>query len=258
MATFKANVKTGVDWIIESVELIKISPNKWMVLALPYVMLFMILPLYILELTYITTLILPVFVVVLMMTFRNIDRKQTQSIKEMMREFQLKIPLLILLGGASLLYVLLMDYLLSNDIQALLDMKKGDGDMTQSQLIAYLDKMMPLLLQTVLLKVPLVMATWFSPMLIAANSYKVVKAVKSSIAGSLKYMVALGAAWTTLTLGMMIVLALLGSVFGLIAKLVPSLAVFLAIPVLITCMTVAAGLMLAFQYVSYRDIFRAA
>ncbi len=218
----------------------------------------MILPLYFLELTYATTLILPIFMAIVIATFRNTDRKQTQRVREIIRELQPKMPLLIALGGASLLYVLLMNRILSSDIQALLDMQKGDTDMTQPQLVAYLDKMMPLLLQTMLLKVPLVMATWFSPMLIAFNNYSVIKAVKSSIAGTLKYMVALSAAWLTLTAGMAVVLALLGAIFGLLSKIMPELSYILAGPVLLTCMVVAAALMLVFQYVSYRDVFRSA
>lgn len=259
MATFKASVKKGVNWIVEAVALVRVRPNKWMFFSLVYVILFAIMPSVIPSLSYLTTLIWPIFMAAAIAMFRNVDHHELQSIKEIIQSLQHKMRLLIILGAVSLVYVILMSYVLDSDIQGLLKMAPKDGGtMTESQVTAILDKMMPLLLKFSLLMLPLFMATWFSPMLIAFNNYNVVKAIKSSIAGSLQYMVALSAAWITLTAGIAIFLAIIGAVFGLINQLLPGLGLALAGPVIFVCMLIATGLMLAFQYVSYRDVFRAA
>jgi len=114
------------------------------------------------------------------------------------------------------------------------------------------------LLKLSLLLIPLMMATWFSPMLIAFNNYSLIKAIKSSIAGSLQYMIALAAAWLLLTVGIIALMLIVGIVAGIISNLVPVLGQMLMSMVVFGCLLLATALMLAFQYVSYRDVFRAA
>lgn len=260
MATFKTSIKTGVNWIKESVALFKTAPSKLMLLALTYVALFMMMPsIPGLQLfAFLTILIWPIFMAIAIAIFRNADLKQTQKISEIIQSIRPKSSMLMALGGASLLYGVLTSFVLNSDIQGLLNMPHSDGSMTESQAMAIVEKMMPLLLKFTLLLIPLMMATWFSPMLIAFNNYSVVKAIKSSIAGSLQYMVALGAAWLLLTSGMVFLMLVVGIVIGLISSVVPALGQLLVPLVVFGCLLLATALMLAFQYVSYRDVFRAA
>jgi hypothetical protein len=130
--------------------------------------------------------------------------------------------------------------------------------MTESQMMAFMQKMLPVMLKMMLLSIPLLMATWFSPMLIVFNNYSLVKAMKSSIAGSLQYIIALTAAWLLLTFGILSLMMGVGIIGGIISALVPALGQLLIPFILFGCMLLATALMLAFQYVSYRDVFRAA
>ena len=98
----------------------------------------------------------------------------------------------------------------------------------------------------------------FSPMLIAFNNYTVAKAIKSSIAGTLQYMLALLVAWIMLTVGIFAVLIIAGIVIAMMGSLTPTLGQLLMPILLFGCLLTATALMLAFQYVSYRDVFRAA
>ena len=162
------------------------------------------------------------------------------------------------LGGICLLYGIVVSFILNSDIEGLLKFTQGKDEMTESQAMLMMQAMIPLLLKLSLMLIPLMMATWFSPMLIAFNNYGVIKAIKPSIAGSLQYMVALGASWLMLTAGIVGAMLLVGIVVGIISSLAPLLGQMLTSLLVFGCLLLATTLMLAFQYVSYRDVFRAA
>lgn len=252
MAILDSSTKTGISWVKESIDLFKTAPRRWLLLALAYIGLFVMLPAIpgLQIFSFFSILIWPVFLAIAMMLYRNVELKKQQNLSEVFENIKPKMSQLIALGGACLLYVLLVSFVLSGDIQSLAVLAENQAKMTEAEMLVFLQKMLPLLLKFTLLLIPLMMAVWFSPMLIALNNYSVVKALKSSIAGSLQYMVALGAAWLVLTLGMV---ALMLPVI-IIGALIPVLGQML----LFGCLLLATALMLAFQYVSYRDVFRAA
>jgi hypothetical protein len=252
MAILDSSTKTGISWVKESVALFKTAPRKWLLLALAYIGFFMLLPSVpgLQFFAFISILVWPVFLVISAALYRNAEMKKQQSLTETMQNIQPKIQQLIALGAACLLYAVLVGFLLDSDIQGLAEVAKNKAKMSESEMMIFLQKMFPVLLKMLLLSVPLLMATWFAPMLIAFNNYSLVRAIKSSIAGSLQYMIALGAAWLLFTAG---ITALILPVV-IVGALVPVLGQML----LFGCFLLATALMLAFQYVSYRDVFRAA
>jgi hypothetical protein len=260
MTILQSRTQTGISWVKESVALFKTAPRKWLSVALVYVGLFMMLPsIPGLQLfAFISILIWPVFLAIAIALYRNAEMKKQQNLNEIITQIQPKIGQLIGLGATCLLYAVLVSFLLNSDLQGL-EALMGDKDkMTESQMMAFLQTMFPVLLKLSLLLIPLMMATWFSPMLIAFNNYSLVKAIKSSIAGSLQYMVALGAAWIVLTVGILALMLAVGVVAGIISAMVPMLGQMLMSFIVFGCLLLASALMLAFQYVSYRDVFRAA
>lgn len=260
MAIQESSTKTGISWVKESVDLFKTAPRKWLSLALAYVGLFMMLPsIPGLQLfAYVSILIWPVFLAMAIMMYRNADIKKAQNFSEIINIIQPKLTQLIALGGACLLYAALVSFLLNSDIQGLAELTQNKTNMTESQMIIFLQKVFPLILKFTLLLIPLMMATWFSPMLIVFNNYSFVKALKSSVAGSLQYMIALSVSWLLLTLGIVALMLIVGIVAGIVSSLVPVLGQMLMSFVVFGCLLLATALMLAFQYVSYRDVFRAA
>lgn len=252
MAILESNTKTGISWVKESIDLFKTAPRKWLMLALAYIGFFMLLPSMpgLQFFAFISILIWPVFLVISAALYRDAEMKKQQNLSETVQNIQPKIQSLIALGAACLLYALLVGFLLDNDIQGLAGMVQNKAKMTESEMMIFLQKMLPVMLKMLLLSVPLLTVTWFAPMLIAFNNYSLVKAIKSSIAGSLQYVVALGVAWMLFTAG--IAALLLPAI--MIGAFVPMLGQIL----LFGCFLLATALMLAFQYVSYRDVFRAA
>lgn len=260
MAILESRTQTGISWIKESIALFKTAPRKWLMLALAYVGLFMMLPsIPMLQIfAFVSILMWPVFLAVAIALYRNADMKKQQSFSETMQTIKPKMLQLMALGGACLLYAVLMSFVLNSDLQGLAALAQNKDKMTESQMVVFMQKMLPVMLKMLLLSIPLLMATWFSPMLIAFNHYSLVKAMKSSIAGSLQYMIALTAAWLLLTVGMLALMMGVGIIAGLVGALVPALGQLLMPFILFGCVLLATALMLAFQYVSYRDVFRAA
>lgn len=260
MVILASRTQTGISWVKESVALFKTAPRKWLMLGLAYVGLFMMLPSVpgLQFFAFISIIIWPVFLAMAITLYRNAELKKQQNIAEIISQIQPKIKILIGLGGACLLYAVLISFVLNSDLQGLEVLVGNKDKMTESQMMAFLQKMWPILLKLTLLLVPLIMATWFSPMLIAFNNYSLVKAIKSSIAGSIQYMVALGAAWAVLTAGILALMLAVGIVAGIISAMVPMLGQILMSFIVFGCLLLATALMLAFQYISYRDIFRAA
>lgn len=264
MAILESRTKTGLSWVNESVALFKTAPRKWLLLALAYVGFFMILPAVpaLQFLAVISILVWPVFLAIATALYRNADRQKQQTLPEVMGYIQPKILLLIGLGGTCFVYAALVSLLLNSDLQSLAALTQntsgGKVQMTEPQMVAFMQKMLPLLLKFSLLLIPLMMATWFAPMLIAFNNYSLVKAIKSSIAGSLQYCVALTVAWLLLALGIFGLMLGVGIVAGMMSILMPMFGETLVSFVVFGCLLLATALMLAFQYVSYRDVFRAA
>ena len=261
MAILQSRTQTGISWVKESVALFKTAPRKWLSVALLYVGLFMMLPSIpgLQFFAFISILIWPVFLAIAISLYRNAEMKKQQNVNEIITQIQPKIVQLVGLGGACLLYAVLVSFVLNSDLQGL----EAMVDINEKKPVAppigmMLQVLLPLLLKLSLLLIPLMMATWFAPMLIAFNNYNLVKAIKSSIAGSLQYMVALGAAWIVLTAGILALMLAVGIVAGVISALVPLLGQMLMSIIVFGCLLLATALMLAFQYISYRDVFRAA
>ncbi len=260
MAILQSRTQTGISWIKESIALFKTAPRKWLMLALAYLSLFVMLPsIPVLQFfAFLSVLIWPIFLAVAIAQYRNAELNKQEAIAQTLQIMQPKMLQLMALGGACLLYAVLMSMILNSDLQGLANIAQNKDKMTEPQMMALMQKMLPVMLKMLLLSIPLLMATWFSPMLIAFNNYSVVKAVKSSIAGSLQFIIALTAAWLALSFGILGLMLGVGIFGGIVSALVPALGQLLIPFILFGCMLLATALMLAFQYVSYRDVFRAA
>ena len=258
MAILESRVKTGVSWVKESWDLFKQSPQKWLMLAIAYVGIYMMLPSFpgFQFFALVTILTWPIFIAMASRMYKNADTNPLEDISAIMKLIQPKLKTLMLLGIACLLYGIVVNYLLSADMQALEGYAQRAEALNEAEMEQFIQKMLPLMLKLSLFLAPLLMATWFSPMLIAFNDYSLIKAIKSSLAGSLQYIIAMSVAWLLLTAGIVTLMLVAGITVGIVGALVPMLARLLMPMVVFGCLLLASALMLAFQYVSYRDVFR--
>ncbi len=258
MAITNSSIQTGLGWAIESMMLCKANPNRWLLVSFVYLLIFMMLP-SLPGMTIIAIpimLIWPAFTVFVMMLFRNQEANKQEATADVIDRLKPKLKQLIILGAVCFAYAVIATMLLNSDVQGL--MAGAQGKMTESETLQYLQKLVPIVLKLLLLLAPMFLATWFSPMLIALNDYPIVKALKSSIAGVLQYTLALGVAWAVLFVMILSLLVLAGMVLGIVSALISVLAQLLMVIVVFAIVLFATALMFAFQYVSYRDIFKAA
>jgi hypothetical protein len=260
MAILASRTKTGISWVGESIALFKQAPRKWLLLALTYLGIFVFIPSFpgMQIFAFITILIWPIFIAIAIRLYRNTEFQKEDNLSAVMQLIQPKMRKLVMLGFVNLAYFIIVSLLLRSDMQVLTDIMNKEAEMSEQEVMLAMQTMMPIFIKLIVFFIPLVMAVWFAPMLIAFNDYAVTKALKSSIAGSLQYVVAMTAAWLLLTSGIML-LMLAASIFsGLFAFVSLAFAQSLMTILVFGALLISVALTLAFQYVSYRDIFRAA
>ena len=93
MAILESRTQTGVSWIKESITLFKTAPRKWLMLALVYVGLFMMLPsIPVLQFfAFVSILMWPVFLAFAIALYRNAELKKQQTLSETMQTIQPKV-----------------------------------------------------------------------------------------------------------------------------------------------------------------------
>ena len=259
MAILESRTKTGLNWVRETISLFKKSPNKWLLLALSYVAIFMMMPSIpgLQFSAFLTVLVWPVFIAVAMRLYQNADIGRVENLGETLKSIQAKLSPLVLLGFLCLAYAALIGILLGSDFQAIAQISHKSGQISNSEAESILQKVIPLMLKVILFSAPLLMATWFSPMLVAFNNYSLIKAIKSSIAGSLQYFLSLGVSWLLLAILVIGLVLISGLLLGFIGALIPFFAKLLMPMLLFGSLLLASALMLGFQYISYRDVYRA-
>ena len=260
MAILASRTKTGISWMTESIALFKLAPRQWLLLALAYLGIFILIPSFpgVQLFAFVTILIWPIFIAIAIRIYRNTEYQKQEHFSLMMQLIKPKIRRLLALGLVNLGYFMVVSMLLNTDMQTLIAVMNNQQQMSEQEMVLAMQKMTPIFVKLILLFIPLMMATWFAPMLIAFNHYSVIKSLKSSIAGSLQYLVALIAGWLLLTAGIMLFMLAASILSGLFAFIHLAFAQSLMTVLIFGVTLVSIALTLAFQYVSYRDIFRAA
>jgi len=127
-----------------------------------------------------------------------------------------------------------------------------------NELANVINNFVPMIGKLILLLLPLLMGTWFSPMLIVYNHYSLFKSIKSSVAGSLMYIIPLGLSWLIFSTTAILFMLSCGVLIGSLASFFPSIGSSLMGAVIFFALLVITSVMFAFQYISYRDIFKSA
>lgn len=245
--------KTGLDWVYRSVMLFRQSPPKWLLHALLYVVLFVMLP-SIPGMPVLISLIIilfwPTFLALFIGVYREADLGRNTEPKELVEELKPNFVKLITLGGIFLAYGILTGVLVKNDMAQLNELvaKKAEAALL-------IEMAMPLIFKMLLLLTPMIMASWFSPMLIAYQGYSVLDGLKHSIWQCWRNLIAITVSWTLLSvalLGFMLIAALvigiITAISGFLGSILMSLLVF-------ATLLVVTYFLLAIQYYSYRHVY---
>lgn len=248
----KHSVNEGYLWIRASLDIFRKHPSRWMLLALAYVIVFMVIPAInmLISLKMLVVIFGPFFMVIALTLYREADQGRDTALNAIVIQIKPQFGKLILLGLICMVYGVVVGCLTSGDSQALSEMVNANAS---SEVL--LTSALPILAKLLILLTPILMVTWFSPMLVAHHQFPVLKAIKSSIAGCLTSAFTLTFAWVILTASLALCMMVTGILIALVSVASAALGKVLTALVLMGFMLFATALMLALNYVSYREVF---
>ena len=265
--TFTSKVKLGFSWVTDSLELFKRHPAKWMGLSSLYLVFFQFLPILLLGIiesinqTHGSIFILffvgllglaltfswPIFTSLVIGVCRETDAERATPVSEVFNRVKPHAKQLVFLGVAFFIYRLIMIALTEADIQAF-DVHQMDKEV------------MPigfwwLILKLLVLQVPLLLATWYSPLLISYHQYSVSKSIVHSVWAALHNITALITAWVVLTLAVVGIMLVLGLAIGVVAIFAKGVAAFLGMVTIMLISLMATAFLFSIQYFSFLSMY---
>jgi hypothetical protein len=194
----------------------------------------------------------PTVLTLIMTLFREQEAGRDTELADIAAQLQPQFKQLLALGGLCVAYSLIVGVLTMKDSETMAELMNSASKASPEMILG---TVIPIAIKMLVLLTPLMMATWFSPMLVAFHQFAILKAIKSSIAGCLTAAISLGFAWLLLTLLAGLVMMLVGALVALLSLLLASLAQLFAALILVISFLAVTAMMLALQYLSYRDIF---
>ena len=179
--TRQVKAKQGLQWIMSGFYLFRQSPAAWIIVVFTMVLIATTLALVPLLGTFLFTLISPVFLAGIMQGCRNQEQGQRMALAHLFIAFKKQAIPLITIGGTYLIGQVLIIGIArliggSEASDLLLYGKRVDD----SQIMYVADNLLSALLAVVTLSIPLMMAVWFSPMLVFFHNVPPIPAMQKS------------------------------------------------------------------------------
>ena len=260
------DLKLGYGWVKQSYDLFLHHPAKWLFLSFLYLFVFIMMPMLLLGtigylinqhasvfLLIVTSFIglavsfsWPIFTSLVIGVCRETHMQRQTPLGEIFAKIRPHIRQLIFLGGLFFAYRMLMLIAMQADMQGLEHWREANPNSNDFPLIFWV-----IMLKLMVLEVPLILATWYSPLLISFQELTVIRAIQHSIWASLKNLVALLSAWVTLTFFVVLLMMLLGLLVGVTALISAQLGQMLGEFVLMLAFLIATAFLFSIQYFSY-------
>ena len=240
-------------WILLSLNLFKLSLGPSLFLGMSYLLIYLIIPLMPSTqiLGPITILIWPFVTVFILYFYFCVYTKKKFEAAEVFKIFSVNPRSLFFMSFLSASYAIIIGVLVSSDFELItksLQMKQ------ESELNSF--DFGILLFKLLIMGIPFYMATWFSPLLIASHKYGLLKAIKSSFAGTLMYILPLFLAWLLITLGFLGLVIIVTFLFTSMTFLSLTLASFFTSLSLLFLMASFVAIMFSFQFITFIDIYK--
>ncbi len=233
MEIHQLNAKQGWQWIISGFHLFRKAPLVWVLACFTMLLIAATLTIMPLLGQFIFTLISPVFLAGIMLGCKELDQDKPFELVHLFAAFKTHAKPLITIGGIYLLgQVLIVGIVMMIGGSMMADMLLYGKRVDESELMGVMDNILTASLVAILLSIPLLMAAWFSPLLVVFHNIPPVIAMQRSFFSCLRNFIPFQLYGITLII--LTILALMPYGLGLII-LIPT--VFGSI------------------YVSYKDIF---
>ena len=237
------------NWIQSCLILFKESIRQSLFLGMLYITIILFIPILpILKfISPITIFLYPFIVLIYIHFYRELDAKRNFGIQHIFNLLKMKFRPLLFLGGLTFIFSTLVSMIFYADI--------GQKAEEIKSITEFSEIFLPTFIKLILISIPFIMATWFSPMLIFYNQYGAMKAIKSSLAGTLMFSIPLLLGWVVLTGSFVVIILLMTLFFSSLSFLGQNSISFLSSLFLLVSFTVYISIMFIFQYVTYKDIF---
>lgn len=230
-------------WVKKGFRLFKAYPVMWAILTIIYFGLMIPLSSFPAIGPIIGSLMAPVLVAGMMLGCRAVEQGNELEINHLFAGFKQNTAQLISLGGMYMLAILVVMMLVSSSLDpAMIQSISDTGKVTPEQMDAFAT---PILMATMIF-IPILMAYWFAPTLVALHNLTAWHAIKLSFIASLKNIMPFLMYGLVFT-GIFMVLMLIVSLLGQLGIVVIFLALGFVVPLMMTTL-----------YTSYRDIFKEA
>lgn len=243
-------IRQTQSWLRDIFLILKKTKNYSLMIGYTYLFIFLVLPsLPLIQFLSPIVIILWPVVVVQIITFYQSQENKKISIFKLDSQLKKSIPQLLRIGLITFFYALLVSTFLSPQMQSIVEQANAGDSVIEAAVF------IKLILKLFLFMLPLFAATWFSPMIIVFRGEGVLKALKSSIAAILIYIIPLLMTWAS----MIVIFALLIYVFQNFLLLFGfSQAVYIAVSTVVvfslTAIYIAA--LFIFQFLGYKQIFK--
>lgn len=245
-----SSIRQTQSWLKDIFLILKKTKNHSLIIGYTYLFIFLVLPsLPLIQfLSPIVIILWPVAVVQIINFYRSPDNKKI-SIFKLDSQLKKSIPQLLRIGLITFFYALVISTFLSPQMQSIVEQANAGDSVLDAAVF------LKLILKLFLFMLPLFAATWFSPMIVVYRDEGVFKALKSSIAAILIYIIPLLLTWVS----MIVIFAVLIYVFQNFLLLFGlSQAAYIAISTIIifslTALYIAA--LFIFQFLGYKQIFK--
>ena len=173
------------NWIYSSLILFRQSVRQSLFLGMLYITIILFIPMLpVLEFfSPITIFLYPFIVLIYIHFYRELDAKRNFDIQHIFNLLKIKFRPLLFIGGLTFIFSTLLSMFFYADI--------GPKTEEIKSITEFSEKYQPTFIKLILISIPFIMATWFSPMLIFYNQYGAMKAIKSSLAGTLMFSIPL-------------------------------------------------------------------
>ena len=249
----KRTLNKSHHWVTQSVLLSKLNFKVTLLLGSAYIFAYLLVP-SIPGLSFISPFLIiawPISTMIFINFFRLSQDKKEINFKALLKINKENMRLLIYLGVICLFYSLLISLVLSPDIKNIL---AAASEPEISEDIS--NNLVSILVKFMVLAIPILMATWFSPILIAYHNFGLIKAIKSSFAGVLLSIMPITLSWLILLGGFISVIFFMIMVFTILGS---SENVLMSYVLIFLCMLVLAAYistLFSFQYITYKDVYK--
>lgn len=233
MEIHQVYAKQGLQWILSGFYLFKRSPLPWVMVCFTFVLIALFMSMIPLLGKFVFTLISPVFLAGLMQGCQAVERGKPLEISHLFVAFKENPAPLIAIGGFYLIgQILIIGLVMLIGGSQMTDMMLYGKRVDESELMGVMSSFLTSSLIMLVLSIPLMMATWFAPLLVVFHHLPPVIAMKRSFFACLRNIIPFQVYGITLII--LTIICLMPYGVGLV----------ILIPLLFTSI-----------YVSYKDIF---